>query len=129
MIMRQLFLFFGLLFFQTAFAQSHSDYGMVKVLSAKTQNTLGYNAGYYVEFRNDSKKVVDGLKWEAKFYDNFGDLKGSREGQWQSGNFTDPISPGATAQDLETVWVEGATKVYIRIKTVHFTDGTVSKRN
>jgi hypothetical protein len=127
--MRYLLLICSVVICQISFSQSHSDFGMVKVLSAQTQNTFGYNAGYYVEFQNNSKKVVDGLKWEAKFYDNFGDLKGTREGQWQSGNFTDPIAIGGKTQDLETVWVEGATKVFIRIKTVHYTDGTVTKRN
>jgi len=127
--MRYLIFFSALFFSHSIFSQSHSDYGMVKVLKAYTQSTFGYNAGYYVEFSNNSAKDVDGLKWEAKFYDNFGDLKGSREGQWQSGNFTDPIAAGGTAKDLETVWVEGATKVFIRIKLVHYTDGTVSKRN
>jgi hypothetical protein len=109
-------------------AQSHSDYGSVKVISAVTQNTFGYNVGYYAKFQNNSKKVVDGLKWTSKFYDNFGALKGTREGQWQSGNFTDPISVGGTAQDLETVWVEGATKVFITVKMVHYTDGTSVQR-
>ncbi len=109
-------------------AQSHSDYGSVKVVSAVTQNTFGYNVGYYAKFQNNSKKVVDGLKWTSKFYDNFGELKGTREGQWQSGNFTDPISVGGTAQDLETVWVEGATKVFITVKMVHYSDGTSVKR-
>jgi hypothetical protein len=124
------YLLFSLFLFLPFFGigQSHSDYGSVKVLSAATQNTLGYNVGYYAKFQNNSKKVVDGLKWTSKFYDNFGELKGTREGQWQSGNFTDPISVGGTAQDLETVWVEGATKVFITVKMVHYSDGTSVKR-
>jgi len=109
-------------------AQSHSDYGSVKVVSAVTQNAFGFNVGYYAKFQNNSNKAVDGLKWTSKFYDNFGELKGTREGQWQSGNFTDPISVGGTAQDLETVWVEGATKVFITVKMVHYSDGTSVKR-
>jgi len=109
-------------------AQSHSDYGSVKVVSAVTQNTFGFNVGYYAKFQNNSNKVVDGLKWTADFYDNFDELKGTREGQWQSGNFIDPISKGGSTQDLESVWVEGATKVFITLKTVHYTDGTSVKR-
>ena len=108
--------------------QKHSNYGSVQVLSAYTQSTFGYNAGYYVEFKNNSTKKVDGLKWTAKFYDNFGSLKGTRKGQWQSGNFIDPISIGGTAKDLEGVWVEDATKVVISIKMVHYTDGTSVQR-
>ena len=109
-------------------AQSHSDYGSVKVLSAVTQNTFGYNVGYYAEFKNNSSKEVDGLKWKASFYDNFGELKGTRDGEWQSGNFIKPIPAGEATKELETVWVEGATKVFLTIKLVHFTDGTSVKR-
>jgi hypothetical protein len=119
------------LFLGSAFlvnAQSHSDYGSVKVLSAVTQNTFGYNVGYYVDFKNNSTKSVDGLKWTSRFYDNFGTLKGTREGQWQSGNFIKPITVGGKTQDLETVWVEGATKVFVTVKMVHFTDGTSVSR-
>ena len=109
-------------------AQSHSDCGSVQVLSAVTQNTLGYNVGYYAKFQNNSEKVVDGLKWTSRFYDNFGALKGTRQGQWQSGNFTKPIAIGGTTQDLEGVWVEGATKVFITMKMVHYSDGTAVQR-
>ena len=91
---------------------------------AYTQNIYGKNIGYYVNFRNDSEKVVDGIKWKANFYDNFEELKGTREGSWQSGNFISPIEMGETAQDLENVWVTGATKIFITVTKVHFTDGT-----
>jgi hypothetical protein len=67
---------------------------------------------------------VDGIKWKANFYDNFEELKGTREGSWQSGNFISPIEIGETAQDLENVWVTGATKIFITVTKVHFTDGT-----
>jgi hypothetical protein len=92
--------------------------------SAYTQNILGKNAGYYVKFKNDSKKNVDALEWTAKFYNNFDELKGTKTGDWSSGNFISPIKPGETAKDLEGVWVEGATKVFISISRIHFTDGT-----
>ena len=39
-----------------------------------------------------------------------------------------PIPAGGATKELETVWVEGATKVYLTIKLVHFTDGTSVKR-
>jgi len=108
-------------------AQKNANLASVEVVSAITQNTLGYNAGYYVEFKNNSTKEVDGLKWRADFYDNFGSKKGTKDGQWQSGNFTSPIKVNETCKDLETVWVEGATKVYVRIVEVHWTDGTLKK--
>jgi hypothetical protein len=110
-----------------AMAQQNVNLASVEVLSAVTQNTLGYNAGYYVEFQNNSAKEVDGLKWKAEFYDNFGTKKGTKDGQWQSGNFISPIPVNETRKDLEPVWVEGATKVFIRIVEVHWTDGTSKK--
>ena len=107
--------------------QSHKGLSSVEVLEAATQNTLGYNAGYYVEFKNISTKSIDGVKWNVDFIDNFGANKGKREGVWQSGHFTSPIPPGDTLKDIEGVWVEGATKIVITIKEVHFTDGTSQK--
>lgn len=110
-----------------AVCQSHKGLSSLQVIEASTQNTLGYNAGYYVEFKNLSAKSIDGVKWKVDFIDNFGTSKGKRDGQWQSGNFTSPIKPGDTMKDVEGVWVEGATKIIITIKEVHFTDGTSQK--
>lgn len=110
-----------------ALAQQNINLASVEVVSAITQNILGKNAGYYVEFKNNSSKEVDGLKWKADFYDNFGTRKGTREGQWQSGNFISPIKVGETTEDLETVWIDGATKVFVRIVEVHWKDGTSKK--
>jgi hypothetical protein len=105
-------------------AQSHETKCALSVVKAYTQNTFGTNIGYYVDFKNNSGNSVDGIKWTARFYDNFGELKGKREGQWQSGNFISPIAPGDTGSDLEGVWVDGATKVFITINSVHYTNGT-----
>ncbi len=104
-------------------------YGKCGVIANKayTQNILGKNAGYYVEFSNSSKKSVDALEWNAKFYNNFDELKGTKTGEWSSGNFISPITPGGTTKDLEGVWVDGATKVFISITRIHFTDGTTCK--
>lgn len=91
---------------------------------AYTQNILGKNAGYYVEFRNSLKKSIDALEWRGRFDNNFDELKGTKIGEWSSGNFISPIKPGKTAKDLEGVWVEGATKVFTSISRIHFTAGT-----
>jgi hypothetical protein len=92
------------------------------VVKSYTQEAFGKNIGYYVEFINNAPSPVDAIKWKAYFYDNFGTLKGEREGEWSSGNFISPIEPGKTTKDLETNWVDKATKVYIKILKVHFTD-------
>ncbi len=110
-----------------SFCQNHKGLPSIEVLEAATQNTLGINAGYYVKFQNNSQKSIDGVKWKVDFLDNFGTNKGTRDGQWQSGNFTKPVEPGDTMKDLEGVWVEGATKIVVTIKEVHFTDGTSQK--
>jgi hypothetical protein len=86
---------------------------------AMTQNILGRNVGYYVTLKNIGNKPVDGVKWTAYFYDNFDDLKGTRDGKWQSGNFMKPIKPGGKTQDLEYTWIKDATKVKIKITKVH----------
>ena len=45
---------------------------------------------------------------------------GTREGEWQSGNLITPIKPDEKMEDIEGVWVKGATKVKIVITQVHF---------
>lgn len=93
----------------------------VIVLNAATQQIFGRNVGYYITFKNNNQnKSVDGLKWSAIFTDNFGEDMGTREGEWQSGNLITPIKPGEKMEDIEGVWVKGATKVKIVIKQVHF---------
>jgi hypothetical protein len=104
-----------------------SRFGIV-VIKAYSQNVLTKNIGYYVELRNDNKKTVDAVEWQARFYDNFEDLKGTRKGTWSSGNFISPVKKGETILDLEGVWVDDATKVFIEITRVHFTDGTTLKK-
>jgi hypothetical protein len=105
-------------------AQNHESKCSLMIVKTYTQNTFGKNIGYYVDFKNNSGTSVDGIKWTARFYDNFGELKGKRDGQWQSGNFMSPIAPGDTGSDLEGVWVDDATKVFITINSVHYTNGT-----
>ena len=112
----------------TIAAPKHYGKCGVMPLKAYTQNILGKNVGYYVEFKNGSKKSVDALEWQARFYNNFDELKGTRTGNWSSGNFISPIEPNATTKDLEGVWVDGATKVFIIISRVHFTDGTTCSK-
>jgi hypothetical protein len=91
----------------------------IEILKTYSQNVLGKNIGYYVEFKNNSPETVDGLKWIASFYDNFGELKGKREGSWESGNIISAMKPGDSTKDLEASYVDGGTKVFIRITQVH----------
>lgn len=108
-------------------AQKNRGLAGIEVVKAATQNTLGINAGYYVEFKNNTDKEVDGIKWKAYFYDNFEAYKDKRDGKWQSGNFIKPAKPGEVFEDVEGIWVEDATKVFVTITEVHFTDGSSKK--
>lgn len=92
----------------------------VNVVLAKTQNVFGVSPGYYVKFKNNTKKKVDAIKWTATFTDNFGEVLGTREGKWQSGNFISSIEPNGSTKDIENSFVKDATKVYITITLVHF---------
>jgi hypothetical protein len=118
-------LLFG--FTKLSTAQKNKGLAGVEVVKAATQNTLGINAGYFVEFKNNTDKEIDGVKWKAFFYDNFDEYKDKRDGKWQSGNFIKPTKPGEVLKDLEGIWVEGATKVFVTITEVHFTDGSSEK--
>jgi len=118
--MKNLFLAVALLFSIAAASQENEGKSGVSVVSTKTQNVLGTSIGYYVEFKNESDKEVDGIKWIAVFKDNFGELLGKKEGKWQSGNFIPSIKPGSSTIDLEKNYVKGATKVSVKITQVHF---------
>ncbi|MFN5182801.1 MAG: hypothetical protein ACK5D5_07225 [Bacteroidota bacterium] len=101
------------------FCQSHKGKCGLEIEKAYTQNVLGKSVGYYVEFKNNAGQDVDAIEWKAKFYNNFGEYKGEKDGQWSSGNIIKPIKPGAVTKDLETNWIDGATKVFITVKRVH----------
>lgn len=118
--MKYLILILALISF--SFTESkHIGKSGVKVLNATTQQIFGRNVGYYLTFKNcNTSKSVDGLKWNAIFTNNFGENMGTREGEWQSGNLITPIKPDEKMEDIEGVWVKGATKVKIVITQVHF---------
>jgi len=118
--MKYLFLLLLLCSFTISGEPKHVGLKGVKVISASTQQVLGLNTVYYVKFKNNSTRSVDGLKWKATFTDNFGEVKGVREGKWESGNLITPIEPGEEAEDLENIYIKRATKVKIVITTVHF---------
>ncbi len=99
--------------------QTNKGISGVSVVCTKTQTILGAN-GYYVEFKNNSGKKVDGIKWIATFTDNFEKVLGKEEGDWQSGNFISSMEPGEKTEDIEANLIKGATKVWITITKVHF---------
>jgi len=118
-------IFYFMLFIGITFTPpAHSGKCGISPTKAYSQNVLGKNVGYYVSIANNSQKTVDGIEWTAYFYNNFDDLKGTKSGSWESGNFISPVEAGSNITDLEGAWVDGATKVFIKITRVHFSDGT-----
>jgi hypothetical protein len=106
----------------TAQSYKHKAKSGVVVVLAKTQSILGRSAVYYVKFKNNSSKKVDGIKWKVTFTNNFGEMLDEKEGTWQSGNFTSPMKPGSSTEDIERSWVKGGLKIWITITDVHFTE-------
>lgn len=100
----------------------HKGKNGVTVVDASTQSIFGAAPGYYVVFKNNGKKTVDGIRWKATFTNNFGEVLGVRDGKWESGNFISPIESGETTEDIETNWVKGALKIKIEITQVSFVD-------
>ena len=110
-----------------SFSQNHKGKCGLEINKAYTQTVLGKNLGYYVEFKNNASSEIDAIEWTAYFYNNFNELKGNREGKWSSGNIIKPIKVGDTTKDLESNWVSDATKVFITVKRVHFTNNKTCK--
>jgi hypothetical protein len=118
--MKYLFLLLLLCSFTYTNVPKHVGLKGVKVLDAATQQFAGKNIGYYVKFLNNSKKPVDAIRWKATLMNNFDEVKGVRYGEWQSGNIISPIEPNDETEDIERIWVSGATKVKIVITEVSF---------
>jgi hypothetical protein len=119
--MKAILLFFAILAAAASFGQqSHKGKSGLAVKNTVTQSVFGASMGYYVEFKNNSGKTIDGIKWKATFTNNFGEVMGVRDGMWQSGNILSPIGPGESTEDLENVFVKGATQIWITVTEVHF---------
>ena len=96
----------------------------VEVLDVSKAVSFGYLAGYTVEFKNNSTKVVDGIWWTVNYLNNANELIKKDEESFNSTNIIDPISSGFTKLIARTPRVKGASKVEIIITKVHFTDGS-----
>jgi hypothetical protein len=123
-----LFLMSGLIMLsQLVMGQKNKSKCDLEIEKVYTQTVMGRNIGYGVEIKNNSDKTIDGIEWTAFFYTRFGDLKGKREGTWTSGNIIKPKKPGETLIDIDSNFISGATDVFISIKRVHYTDGSICK--
>ncbi len=70
---------------------------------------------------------MDAIEYTVTYKNGFDEVKGKREFTWQAGNFFGPKLPGETLKDGSTTWIDGANKIEVSIKRVHFTDGSSCK--
>ena len=99
----------------------------ISVTKSYNQQVMGKNVGFYVVFKNNSKRSMDAIDYEVNYKNGFNESMGKRSFTWQAGNFFGPKLPGESLSDGSTTWVEGANKIKVIIKRVHFTDGYTCK--
>ena len=99
----------------------------ISVTKSYNQQVMGKNVGFYVVFKNNSKRSMDAIDYEVNYKNGFNESMGKRSFTWQAGNFFGPKLPGESLSDGSTTWVEGANKINVVIKRVHFTDGYTCK--
>ena len=107
-----------------SFLHNEENCGL-QVIDSYTQEVMGKNVGFYVKFKNVSKKNIDAFKYKVKYFDGFNEVKGIKEFTWQAGNIIDKLEPEETLKDGSTNWIKGANKIKIEIIRVHFTDDSV----
>jgi hypothetical protein len=111
----------------SSFVYRNGDKCGLQVIDTYTQEIMGKNVGFYVKFKNNSKKNIDAFDYKVKYFDGFGAFKGTNEYRWQAGNLIDELEPNETLKDGSTNWVKGANKIKVQIIRVHYSDGTVCK--
>lgn len=113
--------------FKFNYAQQNKGLCGVEVSDVSKTITFGYLVGYVVQFKNNTKKSVDGIYWTTNFYNNSGDFIKSEESSFNSTSLIDPIAAGFTKSLARAPNVKGASKAVIIINKVHYSDGTNCK--
>ena len=99
----------------------------VQVNDVSKVSSFGYLVSYVVQFKNTSKKTVDGIYFNTYFYDNSNKLISSEESSFNSNNVIDPIASGFTKSITRAPRIKGASKVVVTIYKVHYSDGSTCK--
>ena len=105
-------------------AQSNKGLCKVEVSDVSKVTSFGYLLGYSVTFKNNSKKTVDGIYWDVYYYNNDNELIKKDDSSFNSTKTIDPIAAGFTKTLARSPRVKGASVVIVKIKKVHFSDGT-----
>jgi len=95
----------------------------VDVSDVSRLTSFGYLIGYTVQFKNNTKKTVDGVYWTAYYYNNNNELIKKEESSFNSTNLIDPIASGFTKSVTRSPRIKDASKVIIKIDRIHFSDG------
>ncbi len=106
----------------SALAQNHKGLCKVEVDDVTAPIVLKY-LNYSVTFKNNASKTVDGITWTAYYY-NADELIKKEESSFNATKLIDPIASGFTKTVVRTPRVKNASKVIIKIKKVHFFDGS-----
>ena len=117
-----------LLLFLSSFTSINKDKMCgLEILDSYTQEIMGKNVGFYVQFKNNSQKNIDAFDYRVKYLDGFNEQKGLKDFRWQAGNLINELEPGEKLKDGSTNWVKGANKIKVYVVRVHYSDGTVCK--
>ena len=104
-------------------AQTNKGLSGVEVVKTSTQEVLGVNIGFFVEFKNTNVDAVDALRYTVYYYDGFDEKMGEKSFKWQSGNIIKRIESSKTMKDYRANWIKGANKIKVVITRVHFAEG------
>ena len=117
-------LIISLVLFSFSFASENSDKCGISIEKTYNQEVMAKNIGFMVHFKNNSLLTMDAIDYRVIYKNGFNEVKGTLEFTWQAGNFFGPKLPGETLKDGATTWIDGANKIEVVIKRVHFTDGS-----
>lgn len=107
-----------------SYSQENKSLCNIQVADVSKVVSFGYLVGYTVEFKNSSKKTVDGIYWTVYFYNNNGDLLKKEESSFNSTDLVDPIASGFSKSIARAPRIKGASKAIVKINKVHFSDGS-----
>lgn len=126
--MKNLFVFVIIILFGHSInAQQNKGLCNVEINDVSKIVSFGYLVSYSVEFKNNTNKTVDGIYWNAYYYNNAGELVEQDKSSFNSTNIIEPIAMGFTKMLVRSPKIEGASKVFIKITKVHYSDGASCK--
>lgn len=110
--------------FNNALAQNNVGLCKVQIADVSKMTGFGYLVGYTVQFKNNSRKTVDGIYWTVYYYNNDNKLIEYETDSFNSTNLIDPIAAGFTKSIVRKSGIKGASKMSVIINKVHYSDGS-----